>query len=546
MTTKTGAEVVAETLKNAGVRHVFGIVSIHNMPIVDAIERLDGIEMLTTRNEQSATHMADGYARATGKLGVSLASTGPGTTNTVTGLYESAYASSRVLVVTGQAESAFYGKGKGYVHEAENQVAMLETVARKVASPRYVDNIAADLKAVIDDICTGRPQPGAIEIPVDLQYASTDVPAPKISPPSPIEPDAAVLAQAAECIRKAGKIVILVGGGIALSGASEALVQFAEKLNSTVLTSQNGKGAIRDDHPLFLGPVLMSGPVIKCLAKADLLIAVGTRFQAGVGGAQVGLPLPPILHIDVDPRNINLNYPAKVGLVGDARLCLESLTAELEGVSSDVEFNDKLLAAAADTKARNIDRIGPDHTSVLKSMSKYMDRDAFFVRDSTIPGYYWANGLLPIFKPGGYITPTSGAIGPGLPIGIGVAVATGAKTIIMHGDGGFMYHVGGLACAAQYNIPIVVVIFNDGGYGVLRGLQATQFDGRINQTELFTPDFVKLAESMGVHGMKADNVAEFDALLTEAMEMPGPVLIEINVHNMEPMQGIVTAPKQTS
>jgi len=144
MTSKTGGEIVAETLKNAGVSHVFGIVSIHNMPIIDAIVRLPGIDMVTTRNEQSATHMADGYARATGKLGVSLASTGPGTTNTVTGLYESAYASSRVLVVTGQVESGFYGKGKGYVHEAEKQIAMLETVARKVASPRYVDHIGAD------------------------------------------------------------------------------------------------------------------------------------------------------------------------------------------------------------------------------------------------------------------------------------------------------------------------------------------------------------------------------------------------------------------
>ena len=124
MSSITGAEIVAETLKNAGVRHVFGVVSIHNMPIVDAIGRLEGIEMLSVRSEQSATHMADGYARATGGLGVSLGSTGPGTTNTVTGIYESAYASSRVLVVTGQAETTFYGKGKGYVHEAENQKIM--------------------------------------------------------------------------------------------------------------------------------------------------------------------------------------------------------------------------------------------------------------------------------------------------------------------------------------------------------------------------------------------------------------------------------------
>ena len=171
-----------------------------------------------------------------------------------------------------------------------------------------------------------------------------------------------------------------------------------------------------------------------------------------------------------------------------------------------------------------------------------MDRDAYFVRDNTIPGYYWANGLLPIFKPGGYIFPTSGAIGPGLTLGMGVAVATGVKTIIMHGDGGFMYHVGELATAAQYQMPIIVVVFNDGGYGVLRGLQHRQFEGRINQTELYTPDFVQLAESMGVKGLLADNVEEFDDRLKQAMDLSGPVLIEINVHNMQPMQGIVPAP----
>ncbi|MDC3359439.1 thiamine pyrophosphate-binding protein, partial [Pseudomonadales bacterium] len=173
MGNKTGAQVIVDTLVDAGVKHVFGIVSIHNMPIVDAISQNDSISMVTARNEQSATHMADGYARAKGALGVALGSTGPGTTNMVTGIYESAYASSRVLVITGQAETTFYGKGKGYVHEAENQKPMLETVARTVASPSYVDDIAPMLTEVIDSIHRGRPQPGAMEVPIDLQYATT-------------------------------------------------------------------------------------------------------------------------------------------------------------------------------------------------------------------------------------------------------------------------------------------------------------------------------------------------------------------------------------
>ncbi|MBV1879493.1 MAG: hypothetical protein KUG79_17765 [Pseudomonadales bacterium] len=541
MVMKTGAEIVAQTLKNAGVKQVFGIVSIHNMPIVDAICRLDGIDMITVRNEQSATHMADGYARATGGLGVSLASTGPGTTNTVTGLYESAYASSRVLVVTGQAETAFYGKGKGYVHEAEKQKAMLESVARRVTSPKYVTELQVALNAVIEDICTGRPQPGAIEIPIDLQYAETAMSTEPLAIPAAIEADEKTIAQALTAIKGARRRIILAGGGIALAGAGKALLEFAEKLDAPVLTTPNGKGAIPDDHPLYLGPVLMTESILTALKEADLFIAIGTRFQAGVGGAQVSLPLPPIVHIDVDPRNINLNYPAQVGVVADAKATLIQLTGQLDG-SGDAQFREKMQGAAVEAKAKNIDRIGPDHVKVLESMSRYMNRDAYFVRDNTIPGYYWANGLLPIFRPGGYIFPTSGAIGPGLPLAIGVAAATGVKTILMQGDGGFMYHIGELVVAAQYQLPIVVVVFNDGGYGVLRGLQANKFDGRINETELYTPDFVQLAESMGVKGIKADNTDEFDTCLTQAMEHDGPVLIELNVRNMVPMQGIVPAP----
>jgi acetolactate synthase-1/2/3 large subunit len=540
MMIRTGAEIVAQVLLDAGVKHVFGIVSIHNMPIVDAICHLDGIEMVTVRNEQSATHMADGYARATGSLGVSLGSTGPGTTNMVTGIYESAYASSRLLCITGQAETTFYGKGKGYVHEAEHQKAMLQTVARKVVSPSHVNEVEGLLIDVIEDIFTGRPQPGAIEIPIDLQYATTVDARKLINLPAPQCADPTAMELALTTINGARKRVILAGGGVALSGASDELKALADKLDAPILTTPNGKGAVRDDDPLYLGPVLMSAQMLAALSEADLLIAVGTRFQAGVAGRQIDVPLPPIVHIDADPRNINLNYKAAVGLVGDAKLVIASLTQGIDA-AGDAQYREKLQTVAEDVKDNNRQRIGPDHCSVLDSLSHYMDRDAYFVRDNTIAGYYWGNGLLPISKPGGYIFPTSGAIGPGLALGMGVAQATGVKTIIMHGDGGFMYHVGELATAAQYQMPIVIIIFNDGGYGVLRGLQSKQF-GRINETELFTPDFVRLAESMGVKGLYANDVGEFDVRLSQAMQSSGPVLIELNVRNMQPLEGIVPAP----
>jgi len=364
----------------------------------------------------------------------------------------------------------------------------------------------------------------------------------KISLPSPVIASPETLSQAVEVIRNSKRRVILAGGGVAISGASEMLREFAEQIDAPVITTPNGKGALRDDHPLHLGTVLIStGSLQDSLKHADLLIAVGTRFQAGVAGRQLEVSLPPIVHIDVDPRNINLNHQVKVGVVGDAKSTLASLQAS--GIEKgDSPFREQLKGAAIEAKAKNLKMLGPDHESILNSMSKYMDRDAYFVRDNTIPGYYWGNGLLPVYKPGGYIFPASGAIGPGLPLGMGVAVATGVKTIVMHGDGGFMYHIGELATAAQYQMPIVVVVFNDGGYGVLRGLQSRRFEGRINQTELYTPNFLKLSESMGVQGLYADNAEEFDDRLDEAMNISGPVLIEINARTMVPIEGIVPAP----
>jgi acetolactate synthase-1/2/3 large subunit len=539
--TRTGAEIIVDTLVAAGVRHVFGIVSIHNMPIVDAMSRTDGIELITARHESSAAHMADGYARATGNLGVALGSTGPGTTNLMTGLYESAFASSRMLAITGQAETGFYGKGKGYVHEAENQKLMLETVAGAVASPRNVGEVGPMLNSVIESILSGRPQPGAIEVPIDLQYAPCSIAVPELRIADPVGPEAEVLLAATTLIANASKRMILVGGGISSVAARDALQAFAEKIDAPVFTSPSGKGSFPVDHPLHMGNALLRPPIKKLLAEADVLIAIGTRFQAGTGGIKIKMQLPALVHIDIDPHSINLNFNAEVGMISDAKVALDALL-ESEYEKGDAEHLEKIQSACSETNALFRENLGPDHAKAMDIFAKYLGPGEFFVRDSTIPGYNWGNTLLPIDHPGGYIFPTSGAIGPGFPIGLGVAVATGTKTMILHGDGGFMFHVGELATAAQYQIPVVIVIFNDGGYGVLRGLQSKQFDGRFNGTELHTPDFVKLAESMGVSALYADNVDEFDTQLKAAMEIAGPVLIELNANNMVPIDGVVPAP----
>ena len=536
----TGADAVVSALKKLGVEHVFGIVSIHNMPIFDAINRDGSIRIIDNRHEMAATHAADGYARATGKIGVVIASTGPGTTNTITGLYEASYASSPVLLITGQAETAFYGKHLGYVHEAENQLLMLRTVTRRAESPRLASQIEPTILQVANDMFSGRPQPGAVEIPIDLQYDKTETSTQQFSPAVLSPPDPALITQAAELIAMHKKRIIIAGGGVTRGKAYQALIQFAEMLDAAVLTTANGRGVIPEDHPLCLGNIYQSRRLHDDLKDCELTIAIGTRFQVGVNGAGAKLKPPgKLLHLDIDPASLNLTYTADLAIQGDARQLLEAILLQLNAEPGDEQFLQKIQQSARGVKQGLRKRIGPDYEGIMESMRENLPRDGNIVRDSTVPAYNFVNQLLEIYEPNTFIGPNSGAIGPGLPLAIGTAIGTGKKTLVIHGDGGFMLHATELATAAQYKVPLIVCVFNDGGYGVLRGLQVRQFEGRIGEVDLGFVDFKMFAESMGVTGFKVQSLEEFKSAFTRAMDKDGPCLLDIDMRTLEPMQGSV-------
>lgn len=540
----TGADLVARALAQMGVRHVFGIVSIHNMPLFDAINRLGETRIVDVRHEQAGTHAADGYARATGQMGVVIASTGPGTSNTVTGLYEAAYASSRVLLITGQAETAFYGKGVGYVHEAENQVAMLQSVCRRVESPRHVSEIGRALRSAVADMHAGRGAPAAVEIPIDLQYAETtpeDFPPPVI-PERP--PDAKVLDQVVERIAAARRRIIVSGGGVIASGGGDALRRLAETLDAPVLTSPDGRGAIPEEHPLCIGNYYTSAGIYQAIQEADLTLAIGTRFAVGVDGQGARFRPPgQLVQIDVDPAVIGRTHRADLGLAADARMALEAINQALVDVSgNDAQFNQTVLEARDGVRAAMRRRLGEDYARVMDLMRDRLPRDGIFVRDQTIAAYNFGNQLFPIHTPRTTMNPASGAIGPGFPMALGAALGTGRQTLVIHGDGGFLYHATELATCAQYQVPLVVVVFNDGGYGVLRWLQDTRF-GRINETDLGDVDFAAMAESMGVPGRRVGSVTEFEEALDAGMAAPGPYLIDLDMTRFAPME-ISVMPKK--
>jgi len=529
----TGGDAVYEALVSLGVEYVFGIVSVHNIPIYDAIGRGSKITPIDVRHEQGALHAADGYARATGKLGVAITSTGPGATNSMTGLYEAGFASSPVLMITGQVESTYYGKGKGVLHEADNQLAMLRTVTRACASPRSTEEIIPELRRVAAAIMTGRPQPGAFELPVDLQYGQLDRPVLEDFDPHRQVPEAAALASAIDLLAASPRTVIWAGGGVVRSNASAELIELAEALNAPVFTTTNGRGAIPEDHPLFMGVSLQA--CRKEVQDADLLLAVGTRFQGGAtNNFTFNLP-GSLIHIDADAAVINRNYLAEVPMVADARLGLRALLEGSNPNKGDEDFLKRLRAARDAGIALTRQRMGPDHEIIMDTIREQLPRRGNIVRDATVPAYVWGNTILPVLESGTSIHTTSAAIGPGLPLAIGASLGTGEKSVVIQGDGGFMLNLSELATAAQYQVPVVICLFNDRGYGVLRNIEASRFEGRNFGVDLHTPDFVAVAEAMGVKGCSVKGVDEFKTAFADAMKATGPVLLDIDMDSLSPM-----------
>ncbi|MEX0784183.1 MAG: thiamine pyrophosphate-binding protein [Dehalococcoidia bacterium] len=535
----TGGEAVYEALRALGVEHVFGIVSVHNIPIYDAILRGGGITAVSVRHEQGALHAADGYARATGKLGVAITSTGPGATNGMTGLFEAGFASSPVMMITGQIDSQWYGKGKGFLHEAESQLPMLRTLTRRTESIRRPEEIGETIVRLAGDALTGRPQPVAVEIPVDFQYARAAIDIPAVEGFPRLQPNRDAIEQAATALREAKRPIIWAGGGVVSANAGATLVQLAEKLDAPVFTSTTGRGAIPEDHPLAMGPLTAQPQFTQIFDEADVVLAVGTRFQGGAT-RNWAVKLPgKLVHLDADPAVIGRNYPADVAVVGDAGLGLAGILQSLDGAAgADIDFTARAREVRDGVRSTIRKQIGPDFEAIMDTMREGLSREGVIVRDATVPAYLWGNRLIPILEPRTSLHSTSAAIGPGLPLAIGAAIGSGCKTALIQGDGGFMLNIGELATAAQYRVPVIVCLFNDGGYGVLRNIQSNTFDGRQTGVDLATPDFAMVARAMGVEGARAASVAEFRGAFAAAVERDGPTLIDIDMSKLEPMGGL--------
>ena len=536
MTSMTGGEAVVAALEALGVDTVFGIVSVHNIPILDAVSRSPNVDLVGCRHEQGAVHAADGFARATGRLGVCVTSTGPGAANAMGGLFEASYASSPVLMLTGQVESDQYGRGRAALHQAEQQLDMLRTVTKRAEHVSSHADIAGTVLSVARDVRSGRPGPGAVEIPVDLQYGRGTVGELQADPARLETPAAEGVDAAAALLGSAARPLIIAGGGVVLAGASGQLSALAERLDAPVLTTVEGRGAIPEDHRLSLGPNTDLSGMDPVIAEADVVLAVGTRFQQN-NNIHKWLTIPGrLVHLDADITMIGRVHPAEVGLVGDARLGLEALLATTTTAGRpDRSWAERCGRIRDEVVASSREALGPDLLAIMEAIDEILPEGAIVAKDATVSAYQWANRLLPVRQHRTSLRPVSMAIGPGVPLGIGAAVGSGRPTVVIQGDGGLMLSLGELATAVQHDLDVVVCVFNDGGYGILRFIQDMVVEGRRTGVDLATPRFAPLAEAMRLRSAEVSNPDGFAKAFSDAVTTGGPWLLDIDLTAMAPM-----------
>jgi acetolactate synthase-1/2/3 large subunit len=532
---RTGGELVLDSLKAAGIDTAFGIISVHNIPIFDAIAREGGVRLVPARTEHGAAAMADGFARATGRLAAVITSTGVGAANAAGPLLEAYSASSRVIHVTGQVEAAYIDGDRGFLHGAKDQLAMLDRVGKAALRAASTEEIPGVFRKAVELAVSGRPGPVSVEIPIDQQYRSIDAsPLPPMSASGPVAPRAESIARGAQLIAQARRPLIWAGGGVIASGASAVVTELAERIGAGVVTSASGRGSLPEDHPHCIGFFLLDAAVAELFGQSDLLLAVGTRFRGNeTRNWQLGLPSPRI-QIDVEPTLLGRNYPVDVGIAGDARL---SVAALLESVP--ISRNPEWLAAVSDARRAARDRVrstlGP-YERVVDDLRATLDREAIVVRDVTVPATTWGGRLLETYVPRTALYSATYAIGMGFGLAIGAAIGRPERDVVLlTGDGGFVTALGELATAAQERARLRIVLFNDGGYGILRNLQDAHFDGRRFGVDLVTPDFLSVAESFGVWSGQVRSSVEMGPVLKEALHQDGPALIEVDMAAVGPM-----------
>ncbi len=518
----TGGEALVASLVREGVEVVFGLPGVQVYGVMAALRNERRIRFIATRHEQATTYMADGYARASGRVGTALVVPGPGLFNAASGLATAYACSSPLLLIAGQVPRAFLDKGVGQVHEVRNQLDAVRSVTKWRKRVLEVSEIPAAVREAFRELRSGRPRPVVIEMPPEVMEEAGPV---ELLDPLPVErvvPDASDLDRAAELLRASANPVIYAGGGVHASGAHEALRLVAERLEAGVIESTEGKGSLSDESDLSLGAVLWSdGPLRRHFNAADVILAVGTRFALARPR-----PVQPVIQIEIDPEEMGRNHQKTFPLLGDAKATLDELLPRLLPRESRRPERERLRAEVAATADQE------PQATLLKSLRAAAPRDTLLVPDMTQIGYY-SRPFWPVYERRTYLSSSySQNLGFAYPTALGAKVARPDRPVLaICGDGGFLYNAQEIATAVQYGIHVVVVVFNDESYGnVARDLDES-FGGSYG-AQLKNPDFVRLAEAFGVRGARVTIPEELGRSVRQALTQDRSALIEMPVGRM--------------
>lgn len=524
----TVAETIAKGLADLGVTHIFGVISIHNMPMLDAIARQGLIRFVPARGEAGAMNMADAFSRVSGRLGVVMTSTGTAAGNAAGGQVEALTAGTPLLHVTSQVDLRYADRDRAPIHDVPTQRKMLEGISK--ATYRIWDPHAAlgTLRAAASAALSAPRGPVSLEVPVDVQRMDRSGSAVigKLSTTT-IHADEQDVVALAERIKAARRPMIWLGGGA--KGAGDAATELVRRGMGAV-TSTNGRAVVPEDTPGSLGAFNMTPQAIALYKTCDLLLVVGSRLR-GNETKDNNMPLPPIHQIDADASQGGRNYPVAQFIHGDAQDVLLRLLSHLpEKLDVDPNLAHEIAVARAESEGDLRSKLGPYGAIADALLARVADGGHPWVRDVTISNSTFGNRYVQIAAPNLGVHALGGGIGQGIAMGIGAALASdGPKAITLLGDGGAQLGIAELITAVEEAAPLVYVLMNDAAYGVIQNIQDAQYDGRRHWSALKTPDFASLCSAVGLPHRIVDKTEDFAPALDAALARPGPIMIEVDM-----------------
>jgi acetolactate synthase-1/2/3 large subunit len=525
----TGGQALARQLVIEGITDIFGIPGVQLDFAMDGLAEVrDQLTFRNTRHEQATTYMADGFARSSGRVGVSMVVPGPGVLNAMAALSTAWACSSPVLFLAGQIPSTAIGLGRGLLHEIPDQSGVIAGLTKWSAlalSPAEVPGLVHEALA---QLRSGRPRPVALEVPPDVLNAKDEISlVHEAAVPRPLEPDEAEVDRAVKLLSEARHPVICAGWGVQAAGATGELRRLAEVLGAPVVTSQHGRGSLDDRH----AHVLTSLGAPEVLRQADAVLAVGTRFVEP-DGSSIELPESTALVVlNADEELLAQDHRAKLRLLGDALLGLRAIADGLDpGHRCDWEVAE--FEAIRRSCAKQIAEVEPQ-ASFVRALREAIPEDGILVTELTQVGYL-SLVAYPVYGERTFLTPGyQGTLGYGFPTALGAKVANPGRMVVsITGDGGFGWNMQELATARAHGIGLVTVVFNDNAFGNVRRTQVDGFGGRIIGSDLVNPDFVALGSAFGIRSIRAETPSELTAAISSERDENEPLLIEVPVGPM--------------